>query len=204
MEQFMEKEKQENKDKDKMKNDDKNPQQEPADEGQSDIEESQTMVALTFDEYEALEDEIEALKAAIEEQKDSWLRTLADFDNYKKRVQRDATRSYQDAMSSILKIFLNAADDLERALRSKPKGKEVASWINGIELIHQKLMNQMKNQGIERMDVKPGDEFDPNIHEAITQEDHPDFEDGQIIEVIQPGYRISDRIIRPAMVRVAR
>lgn len=198
----MEKEKQKNKD--KISNNEEKPQQEPAEEEQSDTEESQTMVALTFDEYEALENEIEALKTEIEEQKDGWLRTRADFDNYKKRVQRDAARSYQDAMSSVLKIFLNAADDLERALKNKPGSNEVASWINGIELIHQKLINQMKNQGIERMDVQQGDEFDPNIHEAITQEDHPDFEEGQIIEVIQPGYRISDRIIRPAMVRVAR
>jgi molecular chaperone GrpE len=198
----MEKEKQKNKD--KISNNEEKPQQEPAEEGQSDTEESQTMVALTFDEYEALENEIEALKKEIEEQKDGWLRTRADFDNYKKRVQRDAARSYQDAMSSVLKIFLYAADDLERALKNKPGNIEVASWINGIELIHQKLINQTKNQGIERMDVQPGDEFDPNIHEAITQEDHPDFEEGQIIEVIQPGYRISDRIIRPAMVRVAR
>lgn len=162
------------------------------------------MVALTFDEYNALESEIESLKNAVEEQKDGWLRTRADFENYKKRVQRDAARSYQDAMSSILKIFLSAADDLERALKNKPEGKEVDSWVNGIELIHQKLLNAMKNQGVERMDVKPGDEFDPNIHEAITQEDHPDFEEGQIIDVVQPGFRISDRIIRPAMVRVAR
>jgi molecular chaperone GrpE len=61
----------------------------------------------------------------------------------------------------------------------------------------------MKNQGVERLDVKPGDEFDPNIHEAISQEPNPDFEEGQIIDVVQPGYKIADRIIRPAMVRVA-
>ena len=200
----MEKEKQENKEKQNMRKNSEDPQQDPAGEGQSDMESNQAMIALTFNEYEALENEIKALEAEVEEQKDGWLRTRADFENYKKRVQRDATRSYQDAMSSILKIFLNAADDLERALKSKPKDKEVANWVNGIELIHQKLVNQMKNQGIERIEVKPGDPFDPNIHEAITQEDHPDFEDGQVIEVIQPGYHISDRIIRPAIVRVAR
>ena len=200
----MEKEKQENKENQNMRKNSEDPQQDPAGEGQSDMESNQAMIALTFNEYEALENEIKALEAEVEEQKDGWLRTRADFENYKKRVQRDATRSYQDAMSSILKIFLNAADDLERALKSKPKDKEVANWVNGIELIHQKLVNQMKNQGIERIEVKPGDPFDPNIHEAITQEDHPDFEDGQVIEVIQPGYHISDRIIRPAMVRVAR
>lgn len=166
--------------------------------------ENQAMVALTFDEYDALEKEIQSLRGEIEQQQDGWLRTRADFDNYKKRVQRDAARTFEDAMSNVLKIFLSAADDLERALKNKPEGESIDSWINGIELIHQKLLTQMKNQGVERMDVKPGDEFDPNIHEAITQEDHPDFDEGQIIDVLQPGYKISERIIRPAMVRVAR
>lgn len=171
---------------------------------ESSAEDKQTMVALTFDEYDAMEKEIESLQEQIEEHKDGWLRTRADFDNYKKRIQRDATRSYQDAMTSVVKVFLSAADDLERALKNRPQGKEIESWISGIELIHQKLLTQMKNLGVERMDVNSGDEFDPNIHEAITQEDHEEFKEGQIIDVVQPGYRISDRIIRPAMVRVAR
>ncbi|KUK96407.1 MAG: protein GrpE [Anaerolineaceae bacterium 46_22] len=167
-------------------------------------EEKQTMVALTFDEYDALEKEIENLQEQIEENKDGWLRTRADFDNYKKRVQRDAARSYQDSMTSIVKVFLSAVDDLERALKNEPQGKDLDSWVNGIELIHQKLITQMKNLGVEPLEVNPGDEFDPNIHEAITQEEHEEFKEGQIIDVVQQGYRISDRIIRPAMVRVAR
>jgi molecular chaperone GrpE len=184
-----------------------NPEEEPQDpskEEKADPEEEQPMVALTFDEFDAMEKEIEALQAELEEKQDQYLRIRADFENYKKRVLRDATRSYQDAMTSVMKIFLSVADDLERALNNKPKGEDLESWLNGLELIHQKLMNQMKNQGVERLDVNPGDEFDPNIHEAITQEEHPDFDDGQIIDVVQPGYRISERIIRPAMVRVAR
>lgn len=176
--------------------------QEPASESPAD--EEQTMVALTYDEYGALENELESLRKEVETEKDCRLRALADFDNYKKRVQRDAARSQQDALASTLKIFLSASDDLERALKNKPEGKETESWVNGIELILQKLTNQMKNQGVERMDIQPGDAFDPNVHEAITQEEHPDFEEGQIIEVVQPGYCISDRVIRPAMVRVAR
>lgn len=173
-------------------------------EEESSAEDKQTMVALTFDEYDAMEKEIESLQEQIEEHKDGWLRTRADFDNYKKRIQRDAARSYQDAMTSVVKVFLSTADDLERALKNRPQGNEIESWISGIELIHQKLLTQMKNLGVERMDINPGDEFDPNIHEAITQEDHEEFKEGQIIDVVQPGYRISDRIIRPAMVRVAR
>jgi len=177
--------------------------QDPPQDPQEDAEEEQPMVALTFDEFDAMEKQIEALQAEVEEKQDQYLRTRADFENYKKRVLRDATRSYQDAMTSVMKIFLSVADDLERALNNKPGGGDLESWLNGLELIHQKLMNQMKNQGVERLDVKPGDEFDPNIHEAITQEEHPAYEDGQIIDVVQPGYRISERIIRPAMVRVA-
>ena len=184
----------------------KNKKQPPNEEkkAQNPAEDGQTMIALTIDEYDALEKELESLQAQVDEQQDSWLRTCADFDNYKKRVQRDTTRTYQDAMASTVKTFLVIADDLERALKDKPAGNEVPGWVDGIELIYQKLLNQMKNQGVERMDVNPGDEFDPNIHEAITQEEHPDFTEGQIIDIVQPGYRIADRIIRPAMVRVAR
>lgn len=162
------------------------------------------MVALTFDEYDALEKQIEGLEKEVEETKDSWLRSRADFDNYKKRVQRDAVRSYQDAMANVVKMFLSASDDLERALAHRPQGEDLDGWVSGIELIQQKLVNQMKKQGVEQMEIKPGDDFNPNFHEAITQEDNPDYSDGQIIEIVQPGYKIADRIIRPAMVRVAR
>jgi molecular chaperone GrpE len=177
--------------------------QDPPKEPQEDAEEEQPMVALTFDDFDAMEKQIDALQSEVKEKQDQYLRTRADFENYKKRVLRDASRSYQDAMTSVMKIFLSVADDLERALNNKPEGEDLESWLIGLELIHQKLMNQMKNQGVERLDVKPGDQFDPNIHEAITQEEHSEFEEGQIIDVVQPGYRISERIIRPAMVRVA-
>jgi molecular chaperone GrpE len=190
-------------DKDKQNKNKKRPDIENNNEGENSADNGQTMVALTFDEYDALEKELESLQAQVEEQQDGWLRTRADFENYKKRVQRDAARSYQDAMASIIKTYLAVADDLERALKNKPEGAQVAGWVDGIELIYQKLLTQMKNQGVERMDVNPGDAFDPNIHEAITQEEHPEYTEGQIIDVVQPGYRISDRIIRPAMVRVA-
>lgn len=167
-------------------------------------DQEQVMISLTYDEYDQLEKQLDVLRSEVDENKDGWLRARADFENYKKRVQRDASRSHQDAMISVLKIFLTISDDLERAIKNKPKADHVEGWVNGIELIHQKLLTQMKNLGVERMDVQPGREFDPNFHEAITQEENPDFEDGQIIDVIQPGYKISDRVIRPAMVRVAK
>jgi molecular chaperone GrpE len=167
-------------------------------------EQGQAMVALTFDEYDALQNQISTLKNQSEKNKEGWLRERADFTNYKKRLEKDASRTYQNALSSVIKMFLSVMDDLERALRNRPEHKEVNDWAEGIQLIYQKLLKQLKNLGVEQMEDQPGDAFDPNIHEAVTQEDHPDYKDGQIIEVVQPGYRISDRVIRPAMVRVAR
>ncbi len=166
--------------------------------------EAQTMVALTFDEYDTLQNEMAELQSEIEKLKDGWQRERADFTNYKKRVRKDAVRSQQDALITVLKAFLSVSDDLERALKNKPEDGSVKDWVNGINLIQQKLLNQLKNQGVVRMAVEPGDDFDPNVHEAITQEEHDEFKDGQIIEVVQPGYRIEERVIRPAMVRVAR
>lgn len=166
--------------------------------------EGQPIIGLTMDEYDALENQIDSLQTELGEVRDNWLRTRADFDNYKKRMLRDTERLQQDAVSGILKSFLSVSDDLERALSHEPEDNTVDKWLTGIELILQKLNTQLKNQGVERMEVEAGDEFDPNIHEAITQEESPEFEEGQIIDVLQPGYRISDRVIRPAMVRVAR
>ncbi len=164
----------------------------------------QAMVALTFDEYDALQDQISTLKDESEKNKEGWLRERADFTNFKKRLEKDASRSYQTTLSSVIKMFLSVLDDLDRALKNRPQNEEVEDWVEGIQLIYQKLLNQLKNLGVEQMEDQPGDAFDPNIHEAVTQEDHPEFKDGQIIEVVQSGYRISDRVIRPAMVRVAR
>ena len=88
----------------------------------------QAMVALTFDEYDALEKKIEGLEKEAEEAKDSWLRSRADFENYKKRVARDAERSYQDAKANIIKMFLGASDDLERALAHRPQIDDGDGW----------------------------------------------------------------------------
>ena len=93
--------------------------QNPQDQSSGAADDEQTMVALTFDEYDALEKKLESLEQDLESTKDSWLRSMAEFDNYKKRVQRDSARTYQDAMASALKLFLSASDDLERALKKQ-------------------------------------------------------------------------------------
>ena len=173
----------------------------------------QTETAASHSEEERVEDtaeKIETLKTELEkanqqaaENFDGWQRERADFLNYKKRIERDRVSNVQAITSDIVKNFLVILDDLERALKARPASGEGAAWAEGIELIYRKLQTQLEAKGVTRIPAE-SQEFDPNLHEAITHEDNPDFESGQIIEVIEQGYLLGDRVVRPARVRVAR
>jgi len=161
------------------------------------------MVALSMEEFEALQDELEKSRAKSNEYFDGWQRERADFINYKKRIDREAASMQQNATASVVKKYLVILDDLERALKTRPTGGEGAAWADGIELIYRKLTNLLQQEGVCRMEAEK-EFFDPRRHEAIMQEESPDHESGQIIEVIQQGYLLGDRVIRPALVRVAK
>lgn len=102
-----------------------------------------------------------------------------------------------------MKKFLVISDDLNRALKNRPTEGEAAAWSNGIELIYRKFQQLLDSEGVHKMEID-GEMFDPNRHEAISHEDSPDHQSGQIIEVVQDGYLLGDRVLRPALVRVAR
>lgn len=157
----------------------------------------------TEEMLDPLQSELEETRSKADEYLDGWQRSRAEFANYKKRVERDQAQIYQNIAGNLTKRYLEIADDLERALNSRPEDGEGAQWANGIELIYRKLMSTIEAEGVERI-VPDGHFFDPNFHEAISQEDSPEHESGQIIEVLQPGYKLGDRILRPARVRVAR
>ena len=106
--------------------------------------------------------------------------------------------------ADLIKIFLPVVDDLERALKNKPSDPEAEPWISGIALILQKLMKTLDAKGVSALDVQPGDDFDPAFQEAVTHEEDPEYRDSQVIEVVQTGYKLKDRVIRPALVRVAK
>lgn len=160
-------------------------------------------------EDELGEDPIEILQATLgemttkaEEYLDGWQRARADFANYKKRVLRENADIRQVARGEVIKLYLDIADDLERALQEKPETGEEGSWADGIEIISQKLRTRLEAEGIKPMNPL-GEEFDPNIHEALMKEESEEYESGQIIEVMQEGYWIGDKVLRPALVRVA-
>lgn len=154
------------------------------------------------DQLEDLKISLEEMEAKTEEYLDGWQRSRAEFANYKKRILREQAQIHQAARGEVIKLYLDIADDLERALEKKPAGGEGDIWATGIEIIFQKLISRLESEGIRPMDAL-GQEFDPNIHEAIMKEESEEHESGQIIEVIQEGYWIGDKVLRPAQVRVA-
>jgi molecular chaperone GrpE len=154
-------------------------------------------------EVEALQQELDACRTRSDEYLDGWQRARAEFLNYKKRIEREQSQVYQNAAGNVLKRFLDVADDLERALQHRPMEGDGAGWAEGIELIYRKLMNLLESEGVTRMHAE-GQLFDPNLYEAVTSEDTDHFKSGHVIEVLQPGYMIGDRVLRPARVRVAR
>ncbi|MBN2148231.1 MAG: nucleotide exchange factor GrpE [Anaerolineales bacterium] len=154
-------------------------------------------------EIERLKTELEQALAKAAENLDGWQRTLADFSNYKRRVDRDQAQMSQSAAGNAIRRYLDIADDLERALQNRPQDGDGAKWAEGIDLIYRKLLNAFDADGVKMMEVTD-QFFDPNLHEAISQEDSPNHESGQVIGVVQAGYVLGDRVLRPARVRVAR
>jgi molecular chaperone GrpE len=154
-------------------------------------------------EIEALQSELEQTQTKAQEYLEGWQRARADFANYKKRVERDQAQTYQTAAGNTIKRYLEISDDLERALKNRPQDGDGAAWASGIELIYRKLLAAFEIDGVAIMQAE-GNFFDPTLHEAISQEDSPEHESGQIIEVLQPGYHLGERVLRPARVRVAR
>jgi molecular chaperone GrpE len=159
--------------------------------------------ALSPEEIASLKEKLAEAQAKAEEYLDGWQRALAEFSNYKKRVDRDREAIYQEAAIRVIKGYLDVVDDLERALANRPQDGEGAAWAEGIELIYRKLLGLLEGEGVTPMEVD-AQMFDPNLHEAISQEESEKHESGEIIEVVQTGYVLGNRVIRPARVRVAR
>jgi molecular chaperone GrpE len=161
--------------------------------------------------------ELAALKQALEETQrakadaeakskeyfEGWQRERADFSNYKRRIERDQQTLSQSITGEILKKYLLVLDDMDRAVRMRPADGDLTVWAGGIELIYRKLQMIIDQEGIKRIPAET-EEFNPLRHEAITYEDSPDHASGAIIGVVQEGYILGDRVLRPARVRVAR
>ena len=126
-------------------------------------------------------------------------RERAEFANYKKRKEREYQQLKDNITGNITRKYLEIIDDLERALKNQPQDGEGASWAEGIELVYRKFLTALESEGVTAMQVA-GTEFDPNLHEAISQEPSEEYESGQVVEVLRNGYMIGERVLRPASV----
>jgi len=146
--------------------------------------------------------ELAELQRERDDYKDRWLRKGAEFENYRKRIERERREQADQAVVDILKELLLVVDDFDRAL-TVDAGEGGAAYRKGVELIHGKLHDLLRKQGVTAMDVL-GADFDPNIHMAVLHEESPDHREGEVIGELQKGYMLNDRLLRPAMVKVAK
>src|SRR5438132_11838028 len=144
--------------------------------------------------------ELVELQRERDDFKDRWLRTTAEFDNYRKRIDRERREQADQAIVDVLQDNLPVVDDFDRAL-TVDAGEGSAAYRKGVELIHGKLHDLLKRYGVTPIDTL-GAAFDPNLHQAVIQEVSPEHREGEVIGELQKGYMIKDRLLRPAMVKV--
>ena len=157
--------------------------------------------ATAVDAAPALADEIVELRKERDALHDRLLRQAAEFDNYRKRIERERKDTSEYAAVEFIKDLLPVVDDFERALRIEAPGAE--SYRAGLEIIQRALMDMLRKRGVTRID-SVGTQFDPHVHQAVSYEDAPDRREGEVIEEFARGYRLGDRLLRPAMVKVAK
>ena len=145
--------------------------------------------------------EIEKFKGELSELKDKYLRIVAEFDNYKKRKDREIIRIIESANNNLFLDLLPVIDDFERSLNSDAKKKSYRSLKQGVDIIYQKLIAVLKKQGLEPIEAFDHP-FDPEIHEALMQIEDKDKDSNIVLEEVQKGYRLKDRIIRHSRVVV--
>jgi molecular chaperone GrpE len=148
-----------------------------------------------------LVDEIVELRKERDGLHDRLLRQAAEFDNYRKRVDRERKDLTQMAAIDFVQELLPVIDDFERALQADAPGAE--SYRQGLEIIHRALLDMLRKRGVTPVDAV-GTLFDPQVHQAVAYEDAPHRRDGEVIEQFTRGYRLGDKLVRPAMVKVAK
>ncbi len=157
------------------------------------IEEAEDKKSDSEDEKTSEKDQ---LKADLEKEKDKFLRLFAEFENYKRRTSKERIEMFKTASQDVIIAMLPVLDDFDRAINEIAKAKD-KNLLKGVELIHTKFRETLRAKGLELMEVKEGDNFDADLHEAITQIPAPsDKLKGKIVDVVEKGYKLGDRIIR--------
>ena len=164
------------------------------------LDTSPTKLTVQLDQVRA---ELETAQQEAAENKSAWQRSAADFANYKRRTEQERDAMLGLANEMLLAKLLAIVDDFDRAIANMPAELRDVSWTGGIAAIDRKLRQLLDSEGLTPIEAL-GRQFDPHEHEAIAQEDRPGVPEGTVVAELQKGYRIRDRVMRPAMVAVAR
>ncbi|MFH1927092.1 MAG: nucleotide exchange factor GrpE [Chloroflexota bacterium] len=156
------------------------------------------------------EETVETLSARLEEESqkakeylDQWKRSAAEFSNYRKRNEKERGELIKFTNALLITRLLPVLDDLERAFQTLPDNMRYFTWIDGIALVQQKLEAILEQEGLKTIEAQ-GNPFDPALHQSIMHEETTEFDDGVIMEELQKGYLLNERVIRPALVKVAK
>ena len=159
------------------------------------------------DAAEQVEQDIRQTLNAVQEERDELeqrlMRIAADYQNYARRAEQNTKTAAEQQLMDMGKALVTVLDHFDRALQVDPEKTTVKSLLDGVEMVHGELLRTLQRFGIERLDVEPGEAFDPNRHEALMRQPHDEYETDHVIQQLQPGYRINDKTIRPAQVSVA-
>lgn len=150
---------------------------------------------------EMLEKQLKELQERLEEKENKLLRVQADFENYKRRARLDLEVAEKYRSQRIISDLPLALDNFERALQIDPDNEQTKSLLQGMEMVHRQILEALKNEGVEQI-PSVGEQFDPNMHQAVMQVEDEAYESNAVVEELQKGYKLKDRVIRPSMVKV--
>ncbi len=158
---------------------------------------------LKEDNEEVVEDELSKAKKEISVLKDQLLRNIAEVENFKRRTNEERIGERKYRSQSLISDIIPVLDNFERALMVKSEIKEVETFVSGMKMVYNLLLEALKNEGLIILEPKIGDKFDPNNHQALMVEKAEDKDSEIILEVLQKGYLLKERVIKPAMVKVS-
>ncbi|AMY04655.1 nucleotide exchange factor GrpE [Staphylococcus condimenti] len=152
-------------------------------------------------EVDDKEKEIQQLKEEVNEQEEKYLRLYAEFENYKRRIQNEnqTLKTYQ--AQSVLTDILPTIDNIERALQIEGEDESFKSLQKGVQMVYESLLRALEENGLEKIEAV-GQQFDPNYHQAVMQDEDDSFESNAVTQELQTGYKLKDRVLRPSMVKV--
>ncbi|MCG2280494.1 nucleotide exchange factor GrpE [Staphylococcus epidermidis] len=157
--------------------------------------------SIKDEESESQDTKIKELEKLANDNEEKYLRLYAEFENYKRRIQKENQINATYKAQGVLTDILPSIDNIDRALQIEGDDESFKSLQKGVQMVHESLLRALKDNGLEEI-LAEGKEFDPNLHQAVVQDDNPDFKSGEVTQELQKGYKLKDRVLRPSMVKV--